>query len=84
MLKRWNHWISFFLFRTAVPVRQYAIDTALLELPEKAHVILEEELDIIDPVFEHGDPLDTHPKSEPGIELRIIIDKPVDLRVHHA
>src|SRR4030066_1722162 len=54
------------------------------ELFQEPQIIREEEPDVIDPIFEHGDPLDAHSKCKAGDFLRIIIDKLINCRVDHS
>src|SRR6185312_5306906 len=57
------------------------------ELLQDADVVLEELAEIRDPVLEHGDPLDSHPKCEPLYLLGVIAALPHEaehVRVHHS
>src|ERR1041385_84225 len=57
------------------------------ELLQEAHVAVEEQLDIVNTVLEHGDALDAHAECEAGNLLRvvaIVFMELEDFRVHHA
>jgi len=51
---------------------------------EKAQIILIEKPDIVDAVFEHGDPLYSHAEGKAGILLRIVTDCLEYLGVNHT
>src|SRR6266404_5213508 len=53
------------------------------KLFQEAHVVLKEQLEIVDVVLQHRVTLDTASESEAGILLRIIVDEPVQVRMHH-
>jgi len=63
------------------PVLQYSI---LLKLSQEPHVVPVEKLNIVDPVLEHGHPLDSHAEGKPGIDLRVVAHKGVDRRIIHS
>jgi len=54
------------------------------ELPEKTHIVFEEELDIIDSILEHGNPLYAQAKGETGIDFGVVTHIPVNFRIHHS
>src|SRR3989442_12709156 len=56
----------------------------LRELAQEAHVVLEEELDIADAVFPHGETLDAHAEGEAGKLLGVVVHEAIDGWVHHA
>src|SRR3979490_911609 len=55
----------------------------LLELPQKPHVVLKIELQIVDVVFELRQPFDTQTEGEAGEMFRIIVHETVDGRIDH-
>src|SRR5439155_15110232 len=55
-----------------------------LELLEEAHVALEEQSDIGDAVFDHGDPLDAHPEREARVSLTVVSHVLQHVGMHHA
>src|SRR5580700_1522813 len=54
------------------------------KLPQEAHIILKEELYIIDSVFELRKAVDSQAESVARDALRIVIHKPIDGRIDHA
>ena len=54
------------------------------ELAEEADVILEEDLDVVDLVFEHGQAVDAHAKGEAADFFGVVVDEAVDGGVDHA
>src|SRR5579864_7094689 len=58
--------------------------TASGKLPQKPHVILEIELQIVDVVFQLRQPLDTQSERETRILLGVVIHETVDGGIDHA
>src|SRR5256885_1260220 len=54
------------------------------ELAQEAHITLEKNLDIVDAVFEHGQPIDAHAESEAADFFRVVIHEAVHGGVDHA
>src|SRR5512139_3676757 len=44
----------------------------LLELPQEPHVVPVEKLNVVDPVLEHGHPLDSQAKGKPRVDFRVV------------
>lgn len=65
-------------------VRSCAGTVPGLKLPEEAEIVLEEKPQIIDPIFEHGDPFDSHAEGKTGHFLGIVADHPENLRINHT
>ena len=55
-----------------------------LELFEEAQVVFEEQADVVDAVFQHGDALYAEAECEPGPFFCIVIDEFEYCRVDHA
>ena len=55
-----------------------------LELFEEAQVVFEEQADVVDAVFQHGDTFDAESKREPGPFFCIVINEFEYCRVDHA
>src|ERR1700675_2659485 len=53
------------------------------DLSQEAHVVLEEEPDVVDLVLEDGDPLHAHAEGPARDFLGVIPDIAQDVRVHH-
>src|SRR6266699_3253806 len=53
------------------------------ELGQEAQIVLVEQADVVDPVLQHGDPLDTEPEGETGVTLRVVADLLEHRGVHH-
>src|SRR6266481_4164282 len=56
----------------------------LRELAEKAHVVLEKNLNIIDSVFQHSQAVDAEAEGETAAFLRVVVYKAVDRGIDHA
>src|SRR5882724_1946417 len=56
----------------------------LWELPQEARVILEKDLNIVDAVLEHGQPIHAHAKGETADFFGVVIHETVDGGVDHA
>src|SRR5918996_6014871 len=56
----------------------------LPELSQESQVVLKKEPDVINAVFEHGDPFHPHSEREARNLLRVVTDKTKDLRIDHA
>src|SRR2546428_13519299 len=54
------------------------------KLLQKPHIVLEEQLEIVDVVPHHGVTFDAAAKSEAGVFLRVIVHKAVQIRMHHT
>src|ERR1700722_710224 len=54
------------------------------ELAEKADVVLKENLDVVDLVFQHGQAVDAHAEGEAADFFGVIVDEAVDGGVDHA
>src|SRR5437899_2248392 len=55
-----------------------------LELFQKTHVVLKEQLQIVDVVLQHRITLDTAAERETCVFLGIIVHEPVEIGMHHA
>src|SRR6266576_3794689 len=58
-------------------------EISTLELPQEAHVVLQEEAEVGDVVLEHRQPVQSGAKGEAGIALGVDATIAEDLRVHH-
>src|SRR6266436_1068331 len=58
--------------------------TFMSEQPQKPHVILIKQPDVVDAVADHGDALDAEAEGPAGPDFRIVADVVEHLRVHHA
>lgn len=65
------------------PARWKAMTRPGLKLRKKAQVIFKKEAQIIDPEFQHGNPLDSHPEGKTGHRFRIVSHHLEDLGIHH-
>src|ERR1700675_1535894 len=54
------------------------------ELAEEADVVLKENLDVIDLVFQHGQAIDAHAEGEAADFFGVVVDEAVDGGVDHA
>src|SRR6478672_182465 len=54
------------------------------ELPEEADVVLEEDLNVVDAVLEHGEAIDAHAEGEATHFFRIVLNEAVDGGIDHA
>src|SRR5579859_3207317 len=54
------------------------------ELAEEADVVLEENLDIVDLVFEHGQAIDAHSEGKAADFFGVVVDEAVDGGIDHA
>src|SRR5215510_15716281 len=57
---------------------------ALCELLQKSQISLEEELNVVDSVAQHGDSFHSHTKGEAADLLGIVIHKSVNRGINHA
>ena len=53
-------------------------------MAQKPEIILKEQPDIVDAIFQHGDTLHAHAKGKAGNFLRIIADELKNRRIDHA
>jgi len=53
-------------------------------LPQKTKIVFEKEAQIVDSKFQHGNSLDSHPKSKTAHLVGIVPDHLEDLRVNHS
>src|SRR2546426_475683 len=53
------------------------------ELGQEAQIVLVEQADVVDSVFQHGDALDPEPEREPGVALGVVADLLEHRGVHH-
>src|SRR5437867_13350053 len=54
------------------------------EMPPKADVVLEKDLDIVDAVFEHCQAVDADTEGESADSFGVIVHETVDGRIDHA
>src|ERR1700688_3048131 len=54
------------------------------ELFQEADVVLEEDLDVVDLIFQHGEAVDTHAEGEAADFFGVVVDEAVDGGVDHA
>src|SRR5215510_5202556 len=54
-----------------------------LKLPQKPHVVLVEQPDVVDPIPDHRDAFDAEAEGPAGPDLGIVADVLEHLRVHH-
>src|SRR5215470_16631695 len=54
------------------------------ELPQEPQIVLEEHANVVDPVLEHGDALDSHPEGPAGHRLGIVSPVLQHGRMYHA
>src|SRR5271157_3731555 len=54
------------------------------ELAQKAHIVLEKRLNVVDAVLEHGQPVDADTKREAAYFLGIVVHEAIDRGIHHA
>src|SRR4030095_2433781 len=72
-------------FRPTTPILQHSIIPFIsAKLPQEPQIILEEQPNVIDTVFQHSDPLHTHPKSKSRNFFRIVTDKLEDRWIDHS
>ena len=62
----------------------YSTSDRLAKLPQKSQIVLKKQPNIVDAVFEHGDPLDAHAEGEARNLFRIVADKLENGRVDHT
>src|SRR5580692_4638849 len=56
----------------------------LRELTQEADIVLKENLNVVDLVFEHGEAVDAHAEGEATDFFGVVVDEPVDGRIDHA
>src|SRR5215469_16461498 len=56
----------------------------LRELLQEADVVLEKDLDVVDPVFEHGQTIDTDAEGEAADLFRVVVHKAEDGGIDHT
>src|SRR6266581_7959972 len=54
------------------------------KLLQKPHIVLEEQLEIVDVVLQHRVTFDAAAESKTGVFLRVIVHEGVQIRMHHA
>ena len=54
------------------------------KLVQETRVVLEEELDVVDAVLEHGEAVEAHAEGEAGDFAGVVADVVEDRRVNHA
>jgi hypothetical protein len=60
------------------------LDGSSWELAEEADIVLEEDLDVVDLVFEHGQAIDAHAEGEAADFFGVVVDEAVDGGIDHA
>ena len=71
-----------------VAAKQFRLTLCLLngqwsELPQEAHVVVEQQAQVGDAVLAHDHPLDAHAEGEAGVLPAVVADGVEDGRVHH-
>lgn len=53
------------------------------ELTQKPDVVFKKQADVVDPVFKHGDPFDSHSQGIAGVNPAVDAAQIEDIRVYH-
>src|SRR5580658_1572178 len=63
---------------------QLLVSRSSRELSQEAHIVLKENLNVVDLVFQHGEAVDAHAEGEAADFFGVVVDEAVDGGIDHA